>query len=56
MASDAGSLSIVCSLRWWVLPLIRVLAAIYCKTGWMPDPDRLASFLAKRGARYELSR
>lgn len=49
-----SDISVNITQRWWVRPLLAILAGVYRATGYCPSPDKLSAFLADKGFIYAL--
>lgn len=49
-----SDISVNITQRWWVRPLLAILAGVYRATGYYPPLDKLSKFLAGKGFIYAL--
>lgn len=42
--------------KWWVMPSLAIVNGLYRATGYRPDQDKLASFVANTGFVYSTAR
>lgn len=49
-----SDISVNITQRWWVRPMLAILAGVYRATGYYPSLDKLSKFLADKGFIYAI--